>query len=112
MQKFLSVLVLSILSLLGPMPQFALAKPASGGGYVVPFSYYGTVSSATTGATALIFLVPNLKASNTCTVTPTAYGTGPVSWTKAVVTAGTITLTVNANQTAGSTIINYLCFKP
>lgn len=109
MFRFLKLLIaLSVLSFFSPVH----AKIASGGNHTVPFSYYGIASSATTGATDLIFLVPGLLAKHKCIVIPTAYGTGPVSFTKAVVTAGTITLTVNANQTAGSTVINFLCYNP
>lgn len=111
MFKFLKLLVaLALMSFISAIP--AQAKQAKGGNHNVDFTYYGNASSATTGATDLIFSVPGLLASHKCVVTPVSYGTGPVSWTKAVVTAGVITLTVNANQTAGSTVINFLCFIP
>lgn len=110
MKKFLLVLFAALSMFL--INTSAFAKKGVGGQQVMPVEFYGSASSATTGATALVFAVAGLKATSACVVTPVSYGTGPVSWTKAAVTAGTITLTVNANQTAGSTVINYVCFKP
>lgn len=104
--KLASILVFAILS----TSPLAFAKKGKGGNQIMPVEFYGQASSATTGATALVFTVTGLKVDSECVVTPKSYGTGPVSFTKAVVTANTITLTVNANQTAGSTVINYVCF--
>lgn len=90
----------------------AFAKKGIGGHQIMPVEFYGQANSTTTGATALVFTVTGLKASSVCVVTPISYGTGPASFTKAAVTANTITLTVNANQTAGTTSIAYTCFEP
>jgi hypothetical protein len=110
MGKFFKLVALLIIALISTS-NIALAKKGKGGNQIMPVEFYGQASSATTGATDLVFTVTGLKSASECVVTPKSYGTGPVSFTKAVVTANTITLTVNANQTAGSTVINYICFK-
>lgn len=111
MRNFLKAMFVVAIAMVG-YSNFAIAKKGVGGHQIMPVEYYGQVSSATTGATALVFTVTGLKASSECVVTPKSYGTGPASFTKAAVTKDTITLTVNANQTAGSTVINYVCFEP
>lgn len=110
MKKFLAALL--AISVLGLFGIEAFAKKGVGGKQTMPVEFYGTVGSTTTGATALVFTVTGLKASSRCVVTPVSYGTGPAAFTRAAVTANTITLTVDANQTAGTTTIAYVCFEP
>ena len=112
MKKIVGVLFFFLSLALSLGATVALAKRGIGGEQRMPVEYYGSASSATTGTTALIFSVPGLTAAMSCVVTVSAYGTGPTSWTKAVESANVLTLTVNANQTALSTTINYVCFKP
>jgi len=90
----------------------AVAKKGNGGHQIMPVEFYGQVSSTTTGAAALVFTVTGLKVASECVVSAKALGTGPAYIKKAVVTLNTITVTVDANQTAGTTTINYICFKP
>jgi hypothetical protein len=112
MKKVVQLLVLLSLALTMEA-RLVLAASASGGGYNVRFSKYGTADSTTTGAAALIFSVPNLKVGQVCVVNTKSFGTGPADQKgPTVVTANTITVTYDANQTAGTTTINYLCFKP
>lgn len=91
--------------------EFAYAKKGKGGNQIMPVEFYGQASS-TTLAAALVFTVTGLKASSECVVTAKALGTDVNYIKKAVVTADTITVTVDTAQSAGTTTINYICFKP
>lgn len=112
MKKFYRLMMATAILALSMNSSVSLAKRGIGGIRRMPVEFYGQASSATTGAAALVFTITGLKAGSECLVTPKSYGTGPASFTKAVVTLNTITLTVDVNQTAGSTVINYICFKP
>lgn len=111
MKKFFALLTLMAVVFFASM-DLALAKKGKGGNQIMPVEFYGQVSSTTTGAAALVFTVTGLKAGSECVVTPQALGTGPAYMKKAVVTLDTITVTFDANQTAGTTTINYVCFNP
>lgn len=90
----------------------AAPKIPKGGEQILPFTRYGSQASATTGSAALVFVVPGLKAGDSCVVTALAFGTGPVAVRgPAVATADTLTVTMDASQSGGSTTIAYACFK-
>lgn len=76
----------------------------------IPVKKYGTASSTTTGAAALVFAVKGVEAADDCVVTPVSLGTGPAYMKHAAVTADTITVTMDANQSGGTTVINYVCW--
>jgi hypothetical protein len=103
--------ILSILSMLFLSSDLAFAKKGKGGNQIMPVEFYGQASSATLAA-ALVFTVTGLKNASECVVTAQALGTSVNYIKKAVVTADTITVTVDTAQSGGSTTINYICFKP
>jgi hypothetical protein len=76
----------------------------------LPIKKYGTASSTTTGAAALVFNVKGLESGDDCVVTPVSLGSGPAHMTIAAVTADTLTVTFDANQTSGTTVVNYACW--
>ncbi len=95
----------------GPVIGTVTEKTVTSSGFsTLPIKKYGSASSTTTGATALVFTVRGLEAGSKCIVSPTAFGTGPVVMYSHAVTAHTITATVDANQTTGTTTINYACW--
>lgn len=110
MKKFFAMVALISLSLLA-YSSIASAKKGKGGNQIMPVEFYGQASSSTLAA-ALVFTVTGLKASSECVVTVQDLGTGPAYVKKAVVTANTLTVTMDAAQSGGSTTINYVCFKP
>lgn len=112
MKKFFALVALIAMMFLSYTP-IAVAKKGKGGNQIMAVEFYGSASSTTTGAAALIFTVTGLKASSVCVVSTKSLGTGPL-YIKgpAAVTANTITVTYDANQTAGTTVINYVCFEP
>jgi len=88
-----------------------LAKKGIGGHQIMPVEFYGQASSATLAA-ALVFDVIGLKADSVCVVTVKSLGTSVNYIKKAVVTADTITVTVDTAQSGSATVINYVCFAP
>jgi len=113
MKRFLCS-VLAVISFMFVCFNLALgaAKIPKGGDQIMPVERYGSVSSATTGAAALVFTVPGLKAGATCVASTVSFGTGPArQYGPVVATADTLTVTYDANQTAGSTVVAYVCFK-
>lgn len=113
MKNFLKIgLLISLIVVMFSSFEALSKQKGKGGNQIMPVEYYGQVSSATSGAAALVFSVPGLKASTECVITVKSLGTGPAYAKATVVTADTITVTMDANQTGGSTVINYVCFKP
>jgi hypothetical protein len=110
MKNFL-VAVAAALSLVA-FAAYAAPKIPKAGEQLMPVERYGSASSATTGAAALVFSVPGLKAGTSCVASVASFGTGPVALRGPVVaTADTLTATMDANQSGGATVINYVCFK-
>lgn len=75
----------------------------------LPVKAYGTATSADSG-TSLAFTVPGLVSTDLCSVTASQLGTSVNYIKRVVVTAGTITATVDTSQSGSSTIINYVCY--
>ena len=90
----------------------ALAREPVGGQQRMPVRYYGTASSTTTGSASLVFTISGLKSTDACVVTPVSYGTGPARLSRATATLNTLTVVADATQTAGTTVVAYVCFKP
>lgn len=110
MFKYFITMLTAILFLMSNIA-FAAPHKGKGGEQWMPVQVYGQASSATLAA-ALVFTVTGLKASSECVVSAKALGTDVNYIKKAVVTANTITVTVDTAQSAGTTTINYICFKP
>lgn len=83
----------------------------SGDGYgLLPVKKYGTATNAVTGSATIALPVKGIESADDCVVTAVGLGTGPSYIKTAVVTADTITVTVDASQSAGTSTYNYVCW--